>query len=137
MSGIFFLPPLVSFAACSRVNITPANRLRRRLPQSPPPDFRADLHQWQCNGKLLVRSLSVRVLVSTLSDPATLSPLLFCIYLNDLSCVSRDSNLESYVHDSKVIMPFPLCEIDAAIKNLEQDLHRVENCCCENHLLII
>ena len=83
---------------------------------------------------------------STLSDPlpithgvpqgATLSPLLFCIYLNDLLSVSRDSNLESYVDDSKVLLSFPLRQIDAAIINLEQDLHRVASWCCENHLLI-
>jgi hypothetical protein len=52
----------------------------------------------------------------TLSDPlpithgvpqgATLSPLSFCIYLNDLPSVSRDSNLESYVDDSKVLLSF-------------------------------
>jgi hypothetical protein len=67
---------------------------------------------------------------------ATLSPLLFCIYLNDLPSVSRDSNLESYVDDSKVLLSFPLRQIDAAIINLEQDLHRVASWCCENHLLI-
>ena len=83
---------------------------------------------------------------STLSDPlpithrvpqgATLSPLLFCIYLNDLLSVSRDSNLESYVDDLKVLLSFPLHQIDAAITNLEQDQHRVASWCCENHLLI-
>jgi hypothetical protein len=30
----------------------------------------------------------------------------------------------------------PLCQIDAAVTNLEQDLHRVASWCCENHLLI-
>ena len=83
---------------------------------------------------------------SALSDPlpithgvpqgATLSPLLFCIYLNDLPSASRDSSLESYVDDSKVLLSFPLRQIDAAIANLEQDLHRVASWCCENHLLI-
>ena len=91
------------------------------------------------------RSQSTRI-NSTLSDPlpitygvpqgATLSPLLFCIYLNDLPSVSRDSNLESYVDDSKVLLSFPLRQIDTAITNREQDLHRVASWCCENHVLI-
>ena len=91
------------------------------------------------------RSQSIRI-NSTLSDPisithgvpqgAILSPLLFCIYLNDLPSVSQNSSLESYVDDSKVLLSFPLCEIDTAIKNLEQDLHRVAIWCCENYLLI-
>jgi hypothetical protein len=33
-------------------------------------------------------------------------------------------------------MSFALCEIDTAIQNLEQDLHRVASWCCENHFLI-
>jgi hypothetical protein len=66
----------------------------------------------------------------------SLSALLFCIYLNDLPSVSRDSKLESYVDGSKVLLSFPLRQIDAAITNLEQGLHRVASWCCENHLLI-
>ncbi|CAB4039973.1 Hypothetical predicted protein [Paramuricea clavata] len=94
---------------------------------------------------LAIASKSTRI-NSALSDPlpithgvpqgATLSPLLFCIYLNDLPSVSRDSSLESYVDDSKVLLSFPLRQIDEAIANLEQDLHRVASWCCENHLLI-
>ena len=74
---------------------------------------------------------------STLSDPISITTtLLFCIYLNDLPNVSQNSSLESYVDDSKVLLSFPLCEIDTAIKNLEEDLHRLAIWCCENYLLI-
>ena len=69
---------------------------------------------------LLDRFQSTRI-NSALSDPlpithrvpqgATLSPLLFCIYLNDLPSVFRDSSLESYVDDSKVLLSFPLRQI--------------------------
>ena len=67
---------------------------------------------------------------------AILSPLLFCIYLNDLPTAPTFCNLESYVDDSKLFMSFPLVELDAAIEKLEQDLHSVAQWCCENHLLI-
>ena len=67
---------------------------------------------------------------------AILSPLLFCIYLNDLPTAPTFCNLEAYVDDSKLFMSFPLVELDAAIEKLEQDLHSVAQWCCENHLLI-
>ena len=67
---------------------------------------------------------------------AILSPLLFCIYVNDLPTAPTFCNLESYVDDSKLFMSFPLVELDAAIEKLEQDLHSVAQWCCENHLLI-
>ena len=61
---------------------------------------------------------------STLSDPlpithgvpqgAMLSPLLFCIYLNDLPFASQTCCLESYVDDLKVLLSFPLSDIDCA-----------------------
>ena len=44
--------------------------------------------------------------------------------------------LESYVDDSKLFMPFPHVELDAAIEKLEQDLYSVAQWCCEDHLLI-
>ncbi|CAB4041326.1 Hypothetical predicted protein [Paramuricea clavata] len=83
---------------------------------------------------------------STLSDPlpitygvpqgAILSPLLFCIYLNDLPCASYNGDLESYVDDTKTLLSFPLTEADTGIKNLEEDLHKIASWCCENNLLV-
>ena len=91
------------------------------------------------------RSQSVRI-NSILSDPlpithgvpqgAILSPLLFCIYLNDLPRAPQVCGLESYVDDSKVFLSFSLPDVDTAIANLEQDLLRVAAWCCENQLLI-
>ena len=68
---------------------------------------------------------------------AILSPLLFCIYRNDLPTALTFCNLESYVDDSKLFMSFPLFEIDAAIEKLEQDLHSVAQWCCENYLHVL
>ena len=67
---------------------------------------------------------------------AILSPLLFCIYMNDLPSVVRSCQLESYVDDSKVLMSFPVKVIDATKIALEEDLRRVATWCSENHLLI-
>ena len=58
------------------------------------------------------------------------------IYLNDLPLAPSSCNLESYVDDSKLFLFFPLSELDAAIKKLEQDLPIVAQWCYENHLLI-
>ena len=87
------------------------------------------------------RSQSVRI-NSILSDPlpithgvpqgAILSPLLFCIYLNDLPSAPQVCDLESYVDDSKVSLSFSLPDVDTSITNLEQDLLRVAAWCCEN-----
>ena len=67
---------------------------------------------------------------------AILSPLLFSIYLNDLSTVVRRCSIESYVDDSKLFMSFPRSAIHDSIKALEEDLQRVAYWCCSNRLLI-
>ena len=83
---------------------------------------------------------------STLSDPllithevpqgAILFPLHFCIYLNDLPYAPKDCRLESFLDDSKVLLSFPLKEIETASRKIEKDLHRVATRCCQNNLLI-
>ena len=67
---------------------------------------------------------------------AILSPLLFCIYLNDLPGAPQKCCLESYVDDSKLFLPFPLADTNIAIRTLEEDLFAVATWCCQNHLLI-
>jgi hypothetical protein len=56
---------------------------------------------------------------------AILSPLLFSIYVNNLS----------YVDDSKVLLSFLIKDLDQATINLEEDLVRVANWCSTNQLL--
>ena len=83
---------------------------------------------------------------STLSDPLTishgvpqgaiLSPLLFCIYTNDLPNTPLTCEIESYVDDSKILRSFHTLESETAMLEIEEDLHRVAIWCCENHLLI-
>ena len=91
------------------------------------------------------RTQSVRI-DSVLSDPlpithgvpqgAILSPLLFCIYLNDLPGAPQFCQLESYVDDSKVLLSFPVADVIDAKFKLEDDLCNVATWCCTNDLLI-
>jgi retron-type reverse transcriptase len=55
---------------------------------------------------------------------AILSPLLFCIYINDLSRVPQASELESFVDDSKIFITvsFPVEDIASAKTKIEEDL---------------
>ena len=66
---------------------------------------------------------------------AILSPLLFCIYLNDLPSTMAACQIESYVDNSKLLLSFQLSDIDQSILKLEQDLLRTAQWLCENHLL--
>ena len=83
---------------------------------------------------------------SVLSDPlpithgvpqgAILSPLLFCIYLNDLPGAPQFCKLESYADDSKVLLSFSAVDVIDAKSKLEDDLRKVATWCCTNDLLI-
>ena len=67
---------------------------------------------------------------------AILSPLLFCIYINDLSRVPQASELESFVDDSKIFMSFPIEDIASAKTKIKEDLKLVATWFFENKLLI-
>ena len=91
------------------------------------------------------RTQSVRT-DSVLSDPlpithgvpqgAILSPLFFSTYLNDLLGAPQFCQLESYVDDSKVLLSFPVNDLNDARIKLEEDLRKVAIWCCKNQLLI-
>ena len=67
---------------------------------------------------------------------AIFSPILFCIYLSDLPTINRRCHLESYVDHSKLLLSFPVKDIDSAKATIEQDLYRVAKWCSLNDLLI-
>lgn len=67
---------------------------------------------------------------------ATLSPLLFSIYLNDLPTVVLSCPIESYRDDSKRFMSLPRSVLHNSIKALEEDMQQIAYWCCSNRLLI-
>ena len=67
---------------------------------------------------------------------AILSPLLFCIYTNDLPSTTESCSLDSYVDDSKALLSFSVKDIEQATYNLQSDLNRIVRWCSANQLLI-
>ncbi len=67
---------------------------------------------------------------------ANLSPLLFSIYVNELSLAPHHSSLKLYVDDSKMFMSFCVKDATDTKEYLQKDLSRVAKCCSELHLLI-
>ena len=65
-----------------------------------------------------------------------LSPLLFCIYTNDIPAIPLSSNIDSYVDDSKLFLTFSMKDIKQTITKLENDLRSVAKWCFEHQLLI-
>ena len=67
---------------------------------------------------------------------AILSPLLFCIYINDLPGSIQSCNLDSYVDDSKLYKSFCIYDLEQTTINLEADLQIAAKWCLEHQLLI-
>ena len=95
------------------------------------------------NSYLSNRSQMVRI-NSTLSDalpfvsgvPSILGPLLFTIYVNDLSNIPRNCSTVSYVDDTKIYMSFNVKDCNNAVAAVNEDLPCIRNWCFENGLLI-
>ena len=85
-------------------------------------------------------------IATSLSEPLTvthgvpqgsiLGPMLFGLYMNGLPDVIKSSNIESYVDDTKIYLSFSTNDMDSCLRLVAEDLRRVEEWCCANHLLV-
>ena len=66
---------------------------------------------------------------------AILSPVLFCIYTNNLPSLTQVCIFNSFVDDSKLFSSFPIKDVTDAWRNLEDDLRHGPAWCCKNELL--
>ena len=93
--------------------------------------YLSNLSQSVCIHSILSDSLP---LSHGIPHGAILSPLLFCIYRNDLSMVMT-CKLESYVDVSKLYLSFSVSNVEGALQKLQNNLHGVATWCTERQQL--
>ena len=74
--------------------------------------------------------------VSGVPQGSILGPILFSIYINDLSLAPRSCLAESYVDDTKLYISFQVHDWAKAVADLNGNLRHIRNCCFENRLLL-
>ena len=62
--------------------------------------------------------------------------MLFTLYMNDLPTVTKFSNIESYVDDTKIYLSCASKDIHSCMQQVSEDLENIAGWCCANHLLI-
>ena len=83
---------------------------------------------------------------TSLSDPLTIThgvpqgsllcPMLFTLYMNDLPTVTKFSNIESYVDDTKMYLSCGSKDIHSCMQQVSEDLENIAGWYCANHQLI-
>ena len=63
-------------------------------------------------------------------------PVLFNLYLNDLPEVIEETEIDSYVDDTKLYLSISLKDIQVGLSYISEDLKRVAEWCCSNSFLI-
>ena len=67
---------------------------------------------------------------------SVLLPFLFNIYTNSLPSITKSCNLESFVDDSKTFLTFPVSSTNRSLEDIEEDLQKIFQWCCNHSLLI-
>ena len=67
---------------------------------------------------------------------SVLSPFLFNIYTDSLPSITKSCNLESFVDDSKTFLTFPVSSTNRSLEDMEEDLQKIFQWCCNHSLLI-
>ena len=62
--------------------------------------------------------------------------MLFTPYVNDFPTVTKFSNIESYVGDTKIYLSCASKDIHSCMQRVAEDLESIAGWCCANHLLI-
>ena len=65
-----------------------------------------------------------------------LGPVFFNLYLNDLPEVIEETEIDSYVDDTKLYLSISLKDIQVGLSHISEDLKRVAEWCCSNSFLI-
>ena len=65
-----------------------------------------------------------------------LGPVLFSLYLSDLPEVIEETEIDSYVDDTKLYLSISLRDIQVGLSYISEDLKRVAEWCCSNSFLI-
>ena len=60
--------------------------------------------------------------------------MLFTLYMNDLPTVTKFSNIESYVDDTKIYLSCTSKDIRSCLQQVAEDLESIAGWCCANHL---
>ena len=62
--------------------------------------------------------------------------MLFTLYLKELPTVTKFSNIESYVDDTKIFLSCASKDINSCMQQVSKGLENIAGWCCANHLLI-
>ena len=65
-----------------------------------------------------------------------LGPMLFTLYMNDLPMVTKFSNIESYVDDTKIYLSCVSKDIHSCMQQVSEDRENIAGWCCANHPLL-